>query len=155
MIALTDVHLDSDDDGGGFDFRMRFYGTTVDGAGWLGEEGTPQSEYHYHSQSSHTGNGNYEALQADDGTYMRLINTQGAATYESLSGTVFIPSPSTTDNRKYAWWTFVGMRDNHSFNMGRGVGGHDACTSAITGVRFFPHTKHIEKGIFTLYGLAN
>ena len=138
--VLENIHM-----GTGSDIRMRFY---IDGA-WKSS-----SHYEYKSESSHSGNDSFEGHNAESGDELRMITEQGTGTGCSCNGTVYIPSPSSTDNYKTAWWTFVGVRTNLSVNVGKGAGGFMDSTAALTGVRFKGDGVDIADGTFTLYGLV-
>ena len=143
-IHATDVRLASDD----VELRVQ-YGNASDGfftnnynRASLGREADGDTT---------TGSG------VDGGNYAVMLNHSGVgnASDESYGFELTLVKPSTTDTHKLVYGTLGGVNDDNHFTCILFGGMHHLSTAAVDRIRVIASSGNIDRGRFTLFGVAN
>jgi len=104
------------------------------------------------TRDSNSGTDNFNSASDSD---IRIHQTgQGNAAAESMGLEINIYKPSTTDTRKLVHGTIVGI-SQHARTLSGYFSGSNTSTAAITGFQIRSGSGNIDRGNFTLFGVAN
>jgi len=104
------------------------------------------------TRDSNSGTDNFNSASDSD---IRIHQTgQGSAAAESMGLEINIYKPSTTDTRKLVHGTIVGI-SQHARTLSGYFSGSNTSTAAITGFQIRSGSGNIDRGNFTLFGVAN
>ena len=81
--------------------------------------------------------------------------TQGNASDEQMSLTLYLSSPARASSHKYFYWMGVHSDPTGNVTNYQGAGSNTGDTNAVTGVRFKFSAGNIELGTIGLFGVAN
>ena len=111
-----------------------------------------QSVYDYGYIRARSDNSTANILQAENSSYIRLMedsDSQGSAT---TNGRLFIYDPSNTGRYTQMQYHFSGTYQGN-LNMSNDGAGRLQEDAAVDGVRFYFSSGNIESGTFKLYGI--
>ena len=93
----------------------------------------------------------------DGGNYGVYLNHSGVgnASDESYAFELTLVKPSTTDTHKLVYGTLGGVNDDNHFTCILFGGMHHTSTAAVDRIRVIASSGNIDRGRFTLFGVAN
>ena len=108
----------------------------------------------YHTRTSSSGSADHTSEAGSQGATIRVLSSAGDATGEQSNFTLYFSNPSDVDNFKTIYWTGVTIQQDGSVRSGFGVAAYLAGYEAMTGIQFLGTSCNVDRGTFTLYGLA-
>jgi hypothetical protein len=143
-IHATDIRLASDD----VELRVQ-YGN--------GSDGFFTNNYNRASIGREADGDTTTGSGVDGGNYGVYLNHSGVgnASDESYGFELTLVKPSTTDTHKLVYGTLGGVNDDNYFTCILFGGMHHSSTAAVDRIRVIASSGNIDRGRFTLFGVAN
>ena len=113
------------------------------------------SDYVFTMDGCEAGGSHFERDSGGDSQMEIAPQTQGNASDEHMSLTLYLSSPARASSHKYFY--FMGVHADPTGNVTnyQGAGSNYGDTNAVTGVRFKFSAGNIELGTIGLFGVAN
>jgi len=143
-IHATDIRLASDD----VELRVQ-YGN--------GSDGFFTNNYNRASIGREADGDTTTGSGVDGGNYGVYLNHSGVgnASDESYGFELTLVKPSTTDTHKLVYGTLGGVNDDNYFTCILFGGMHHSSVAAVDRIRVIASSGNIDRGRFTLFGVAN
>ena len=113
------------------------------------------SNYVYSMDGVEAGGSHFERDNGADSQIEITPQTQGNASDEHMSLTLYLSSPARASSHKYFYWMGVHSDPTGNVTNYQGAGSNTGDTNAVTGVRFKFSGGNIELGTIGLFGVAN
>ena len=113
------------------------------------------SNYVYSMDGVEAGGSHFERDSGADSQIEITPQTQGNASDEHMSLTLYLSSPARASSHKYFYWMGVHSDPTGNVTNYQGAGSNTGDTNAVTGVRFKFSAGNIELGTIGLFGVAN
>ena len=113
------------------------------------------SDYVFTMDGCEAGGSHFERDSGGDSQMEIAPQTQGNASDEHMSLTLYLSSPARASSHKYFYWMGVHADPVGNVTNYQGAGSNYGDTNAVTGVRFKFSAGNIELGTIGLFGVAN
>ncbi len=113
------------------------------------------SGYHFVGETKDAGNNETSFFSNSDSDIRMLNDAQGNASDETFSAEIYFHKPSSTDTHKLVHGTIAGMDVASQVTGGYFSGTLAGSVDALTGFQIGLGSGNIDRGNFTLFGVAN